>query len=178
MTTDTPRLDPGERLIWSGRPHALRYAMKKGGFVFLFGIPWTIMCAAGFPKAMAKNETGLLLVAILFTAVGFFLLSTPFWQAWRAARTRYVLTDRRAVVDTAPPFAQRLTMPLDRVSFVELRKSSSGFGDVNFKDTATAGGDGPTITREGFIAIPGAEEVEQLFRNAMARATPRTREGP
>ncbi len=110
------------------------------------------------------------LFGLLHVSVGMGMLLWPFWQGFRATRTHYVLTDRRTIIDVTAPFPRRVSIPLNQVDFVELRLRSAGLGDVLFQETKGFGHYGYSPIKDGFIAVDGAANVEQLLRTAIDRA--------
>jgi hypothetical protein len=178
MTTDISVrtwLDPGERLIWSGKPHPVRYALRASGFTFLFGIVFATISGVGTWAALrspaSASGTPFALLPFTFVLIGSALILSPFWQFWRGTRASYLITSKRAVIDIPGPFARRTSVPLDQIRFVELRRSGSGFGSVYFKETASRAGDNTHLRRDGFIAAPEADRVEQMLRRAMEQAS-------
>src|SRR5262245_29281266 len=156
-------LDSGERLLWSGRPDRASYAERKSWPTFLVGIPflafalfWTYMASNG-PMPMA-------LFGIPFIAVGLALVLSPAWHFLRARQTSYALTARRAILNTEGMMARRTSLPLSRISFVELRLPTWKFGDVVFFEVARGHYDYWADRRDGFIAIADAARVERLLR--------------
>ncbi|TVQ38064.1 MAG: hypothetical protein EA356_03350 [Geminicoccaceae bacterium] len=89
-------MQPGERLVWTGRasPHAA--ARVAGGFP-----PVAALVAIGVllwlgTKAVMHGEPLWLLVAVLL--VGTWVVTTPWRHRWRAHHLYYAVTDRRALV--------------------------------------------------------------------------------
>jgi hypothetical protein len=177
MTTDISVrtwFDPGERLIWSGKPHPVRYALRASGYTFLFGIVFTAIAGVGTWTALrspASATAPFALIPFVFVLAGSALILSPFWQLWRGTRASYAITSKRAVIDIAGPFPRRTSVPLDQIRFVELRRSGSGFGSIYFKETASRAGDNTHFLRDGFIAAPEADRVEQMLRRAMEQAS-------
>ncbi len=160
-------LDPGERLIWAGRPNALRYAFRKSTLTFLFGLlffGFSLFWVYG-----ATNQSGLpfALFGAPFVVVGLGLVLSPLWHFVRGRRAAYLLSDRRAVIDISGFLPKRISVPLSQVSFVELKSSSSGFGDVIFREIVTSSGEGSSVMRDGFMAVAEADRVERLLRTAI-----------
>jgi hypothetical protein len=174
MTIDRNLLDPGESVVWSGRPNALRYALTLSWYTFLFGIFFfgfsLVWISIAWGKA-PKDGNFFFLFGIPFVVIGAGLVLSPLWHLWRGARATYALTNRRAVTVIDGLFARRLSVPLSQIRFVDVRASVSGFGNVYFKETAVPGSEGgTTIKREGFIAIPDVPKVERLLRAEVDRA--------
>src|SRR5262249_47548939 len=93
-------LDKGEQIAWIGRPIAWRYALPYVA-VLLVGIPFTVFAlfwmgaVRGFPSAGVPVFA---LFGIPFVVVGLGMLLSPFWMLYRAGRTAYAITDRRALI--------------------------------------------------------------------------------
>lgn len=173
MTIETSALqllDSGERLIWSGRPNALRYAINKGMVPSLFGV--VFFGFAVFWTYGAAKQSGLLFMlgGIPFLIIGLGFLLTPVWPVFRGARTTYALTNRRAIVDISGAFARGLSVPINQIRFVEMKPSAKGFGNVLFREII--GTEGNSIRRDDFIAIADADSVERLLRTAIGGSTP------
>lgn len=159
-------LDKGERLLWAGNPDPLRYAVNKGatalfGILFLgFAIFWTVMAS--------KSGGYFFLWGVPFMLVGAAVVLSPAFYYWRAPMVAYVLTDRRAVIDTQGPFGSRVSVPLDQVPFVTLKHATGGIGSVMFIENTRQGRRGRSYTtQDGFVAISDAEKVERQMRDAI-----------
>jgi hypothetical protein len=176
MTIEPSLTGPGERLLWSGRPVALRYALRKSMATFLFGLVFFSFAVfwvhgAAFAECRTATDSSgfpFFLYGIPFVAIRAGMLLSPLWHFWRGQRTRYALTDERAVIDTAGPFARRVSVPLHVIRFVELR-GSTPVGDVVFQESIVSDSNGATARRDGFIAIADAARVEQLLRSTIER---------
>jgi len=180
MTIEGNLLDADETLIWSGRPHAFSYAIKKSWQLFLFGLlffgfaVFWVHGAATQGGANGPLSMPFWMFGIPFVIVGAGMVLSPLWQLFRGARTTYVLTNRRALTVSPPPFARRLSVPLNRIGFVDTRPSVTGSGDIYFKETVTSDSDGTTVRRDGFLAIPDVLQVEQMLRKAVERTATRS----
>jgi hypothetical protein len=164
-------LDPGERLIWSGKPGPLRYALNRGIFSFLFGL--VFFGFAIFWTINAADQSSALFVffgiPLLVFGLGFVL--SPIWQFIRGGRSIYALTDRRAVIDISKVFPRRVSVPLSQIRLIEVRRSATGFGDVLFREIASSVSYGNSISRDGFIAIAEVDHVDQLLRSVIEKGT-------
>src|SRR5262245_273827 len=94
MTIDPALLDPGERLLWWGRPNPLRYAQSRSGISVIAGLA-ALVFAQIWTTAVARDGNSWL-VAVFFLVACALLLS-PLWRMARAYRTIYGVTDRRAL---------------------------------------------------------------------------------
>jgi hypothetical protein len=176
MTISPGILDSGERLVWSGKPNPMGYAIYKGRWMFLIGIPffafsifWISMAATGGGKA--AQPFPFWLFGVPFIVIGAGLVLSPLWYFVRGTGTTYALTSKRAITDITGMFPLRTSIPLDQIRFVDLRQSASGAGDVLFHETTSSYGNNQSTRRDGFIAIPDARRVDQLLRSAMEKAS-------
>ena len=185
MTNDRVSLDPGEELIWSGRPDAVWFAIRRAWWPLLIAIALltisvTLSLKLGRlpspadptdPVAIARGLQGM---SASFGLIG---VLAALWLWLRALRTRYMLTNRRVVIDTAGVLPRRTSMPLEHIRFVEFRSKLLGPDDVVFNETRRPSLDGWGRRGEGFIAVPDAARVEQLIRDAIDQTlTTRARE--
>jgi hypothetical protein len=161
-------LDRGERLIWSGRPAPLGYALKKGsGFRWLFGLFFFGFSMFWIHGAL-KSDESLWLFGIPFVLIGGAMALSPAWYYLQAGRTQFALTDRRAVIDTQGFMRKRVSIPLGQVQFVELMEGAYGIGHVLFSRQVSQGPDHYAAREDGFLAITNAPEVERKLRDAIA----------
>jgi hypothetical protein len=156
---------PGEQLIWSGRPHPARYAFRKGGPSFGLGLSIVGFTLYWLQTAW-QADVQFALLGSPFLLAGLALLVAPFWHLYRATRATYALTDRQAVIDIAGPFPHRLAMPLGEIRFVERHPGMGDVGDVLFREFT-----GRARRRDGFVAVARADHVEQLLRRTIAQCT-------
>src|SRR5262249_4043304 len=176
---DPSLIDPGEQLIWQGKPYAGRYALRKAAYTFPFGIVFFGFSLAGIYSAYmaqdkATNQLGspFWLFVIPFVIIGACMVLSPAWYFFRATATTYVLTDRRAIMDISGPFPRRISVPLNQVPFVDVRSSNQGPGHVLFQEGTRYYGNGEGMTqRDGFIAIADAAKVGQMLRSAIQKST-------
>jgi hypothetical protein len=170
---DASLMDPGERLIWSGNPRPARYSIRKGGYPFLFGIllfGFSLFWIHGAYMAGSKatNPLGFQfwMFGIPFVIVGACMVLSPAWYFFRAMKTTYALTDRRAITDVSGPFPRRASVPLTQMPFVDVRTSAQGPGHVLFREALASYNKGMPQP-DGFIAVPDAARVGQMLRSAI-----------
>ena len=167
-------LDAGEHLLWSGRPQPTAYALKKATLTFLFGIPFFAFAVFWTWTALSfsagREPQYFWLFGVPFLLIGLGLLLSPLWQSAQARATTYTLTTRRAVIDTTGPLARRISVPLEQIPFIELQPGRGRPGHVLFREVAAPYRNAfPTTTKDGFIAVPDADKVERLLRDAVAK---------
>jgi hypothetical protein len=174
---DPALIDPGEQLIWSGNPYPARYALRKAAYPFLFGtvffgfsLFW--MYVAHMAEGKATNQLGFefWMFGIPFAIVGACFVLSPAWQFFRAARTTYALTNRRAIMDISGPFPRRTSVPLRQIPFVEVRASAEGPGHVLFQEPAISYYNTGMMQRDGFVAVAKAARLGQILRSAIDKS--------
>jgi hypothetical protein len=94
-------LDPGERIIWQGRPSGrLTFRGQKPGAMLVGGVFVAVslfFIAIGF----AVGSVIFVLFPMIHLSVGLALVAgQPFWRVYAHRHTWYTLTDRRAVIAT------------------------------------------------------------------------------
>jgi hypothetical protein len=174
MMTELLHTDPGERLLWSGNPAPVRYALRKASLRFLFGIfffGFSLFWIDGAYTATSKGSDPFgfpfWMFGIPFVVVGASMVLSPLWQYFRATRTSYALTDRRVIMDIAGPFPRRTSVPLNQVPFVDVRAPRNGLGHVLFQEGVASYSNRGMTQRDGFIAIGDAAQVGQMLRSAI-----------
>jgi hypothetical protein len=100
----------------------------------------------------------------LFVVLALLFLVVFVWLWLRGARMRYLLTNRRLVIDISGPFAKNISVPLEHVRFIELRSGLFGPDDLIFLET---GHRSWGFKDDGFVAIADATQVEKLLREAI-----------
>jgi hypothetical protein len=164
-------LDPGERLIWSGKPNAFRYATNKSTVIFLFGLFFFGFSVFWMYGATNQSGGSFALFGTPFVLAGAGMVLSPIWHIWRGSKATYVLTSKRVLTVFTGLFARRISVPLRQIRFIDVRPNNDGDGDIYFKETAASDGEGTTIRREGFIAIPEVDQVERLLRETIERSS-------
>jgi hypothetical protein len=180
MTIEPTLLDAGETLVWTGRPNARAYPFKKSLMTFPFGIVFFAFSlfwvrGAAAQGGMISEQLGIPFwsFGIPFVIVGAGMVLSPLWHLFQGTRTTYGLTNRRTLTVVAPPFARRLSLPLNEIRFVDVRPSSDGSGDIYFKETVTSNSDGYSVKRDGFVAVAKVAQVDQLLCKAIDRSVAR-----
>jgi hypothetical protein len=180
MTIEPSLLDPGEELIWSGRPTPIWLAIRRGWWFLLFGalLVGSYITFLVAPPAHLPTQAAARAIHTWGAIVGIGLLLFGAWLWRRGAQTTYLLTNRRVVVDTAGPMARRMSIPLEHLRFMDLRSRLFGPADLAFNETRVFGIEGWGPRREGFMALPDAAHVERMVRAAIERAFATHGRGP
>ena len=179
------RLEPGERLLWSGQPHARSYMFRGGWFLLPFSILW-FGFAIFWESAVILSGAPILfwLWGIPFLLVGVYMTVGRFWIAARAAaRTFYGVTNRRILIELGAFNRQFVSIDLLTLPYLQLNEQSSGRGTItfapggplqNFAGGAWFGGmvAGGVWSSRGnaqppaFVAIDRATEVYRIIETA------------
>lgn len=182
-----PYLQPGERVVWTGRPaQGVRLAAYDALLIPFsivwcgFAIVWEAMAVFGTfagssagPEALAATLP-IALFGVPFVLIGlYFVFGRFFADAWVRARILYVLTDRRALVLRCI-FGDRLSA-VSLAHSPGLSLSLRGTrGDVDFEPR-------PMFFRGYSMWMPsmvggtrfiGIEDAAEVFRLAQQGASP------
>lgn len=163
-------LADGEKLAWVGRPRA--------GRMILASVPMAIFGVffggfAVFWIAGASRVGGAFgLFGLPFVAVGLALVASPIWAGWKASRTCYAVTNRRAVILEPGGWdglRVRSYRPED-LGAMARNQRGDGSGDLVFEEITTyRNRGGRHVIRRGFLAIDRVRDVETLIRSALLR---------
>jgi hypothetical protein len=172
---------PGERIRWSGQP--ARGIVFTTQDLFLvpfslawcgFAIFWTVMATSGGAPIFFA------LWGLMFVAVGcYFVVGRFAIDAWLRSRTHYVVTDRRILIERAPPFSASVAIGLAQLPNLTLREGRNGRGTIRFGSSSSAFGNrsfgvwSPSLDpTPQFIAI---EDVRSVFNLIQRQADDRSR---
>ena len=179
---DTPaaalreRIEPGERLLWSGRPRRGFMLRASDAFAIPFGLLWC--CFAIFWEwsvvSSGRAPWFFELWGVPFVAVGLYLVFGRFIaDAYQRGRTVYGITDRRVVILNDGFRRTVRTLALEGLTEIELAEGRGGRGTLTFgRDTSSAYGFAlrglPTSAGAAprFEGIEDASEVLRAIRKA------------
>ena len=168
-----PELDPGERILWTGRPTPARLAIMK------YGLPIAVLfftCVWAIPSMIEEVSTGrpqsAAAIAVACALVIFFAgFSAAALGAWR---TVYAVTDRRVLVVTPPGFLQLKTSALSYPPAMITQIQRSGDdqeGDLIFVKAHAPKNlhSGLSVVQpfQGLIGIAAVRRVERLIREEL-----------
>ena len=169
-------LEPGERVLWQGRPRGgidwRRFAGQRTviGLVFMgFALFWVI-------SAFRAGASGLLgavfpLFGLPFVWLGFRIAGgEELWRAWLRRRSWYTLTDRRAMIATEA-FGRRglESWPITAQSILEFEEGPPA--TIWFAERGRRGpGQTPADRRVGFVGIDDGAQVLRMMRQVQRGA--------
>ncbi len=163
-------LDPGENIVWQGRPDGAVTLRPRNIMMLVFGLFF-----AGFALfwmlMAAQSGGGFWMFGLIHFAVGAGIIyAAVFWGAFKRRRSWYTLTDRRAMIATDLPLVgKRLkSWPITASSVLELEQGPPD--TVNFAETVKRTRNGSRVVPIGFERIEAAREVYRMMRDIQARA--------
>lgn len=129
-----------EQLLWTGQPNPVALA-RKPWYFFLFGIAFVGGPVAGMPLMVPTSPLpgplpAIIIMSILgvFLTLGFLLATLPLTFARLARKTLYAVTDRRALIFEARPFASHMVWKYGpaHAKKATIRNYNNGLGDLLF----------------------------------------------
>lgn len=167
----SPYLDRGEKLLWEGAPATGLRFRPSDIFLTLFGVFWlgfslfwTFM--AGTMGAAAGGGFSLFgLFGLPFVAVGIYLVGGRFfWDSYARSRTRYALTDRRAIIARSAAGRSLKSWPIDDETRLDYEPGPEA--TIWFAEEIKRGSKGRTYTeKKGFEYISDGDKVYRLMRD-------------
>jgi len=162
-------LDPGEQVLWQGRPDPGVTITAANMATLLFGLVF-----AGFAlfwMMMASLAGGAFwMFGLLHFTVGLCIaFGGIFWGPWRRRHTWYTLTDRRAFIARDMPIAGRTlkSYPITPETRLEFRDGTPG--SIMFDHEMRRRKNGSYKVAIGFERIEDAQEVLRRMRQVQER---------
>lgn len=170
-------LQPGETLLWVGKPSALHVMLRNRDALVTAGIA----LAALFVVLTAFPFTGIISffffgcaapwVIALFVAVPLYYIARPMLDYFTAERTIYALTDRRALI-IKPKRGGRIVETYRTSGQIERRDLGNGRGDLIFaREIDPRGRREYRVRKVGFLGVDGVREVERLMLNTLGSSS-------
>jgi hypothetical protein len=139
-TAILPNLDPGERLLWSGKPvqgirlrpadlFLIPFSLLWGGFVIF----WETMALTMIPRDAGFIGWLFPLFGLPFVGVGLYVIAGRFVVDARArARTYYGVTNQRVMIVTGGRSTRVRSVVLANVQEITLTEHANGTGNIHF----------------------------------------------
>lgn len=169
-------MEPGERLLWSGRPRRGLMLRASDVFIIPFSIFWcgfVIFWEWGVISSRAPWFFSLW--GVPFIAVGLYFVFGRFLaDAYERGRTSYAITDRRVLI-AIKGFRRRLrTLTLEGLTEIDFAEGRGGRGTLTFGRDAIGyygrwafrGWPGSGELAARFDGIENPSEVLRIIRNA------------
>lgn len=165
-------LEPGERLVWMEQP-VPRFFTAASTPTFLFAFPWTAFAvfwtvsAAEYkvPDFSQGSLDYFPLFGLPFIAIGIGLLFSPLWAYFKALKSVYAITDRRAITFEGGLATTVTSYAPERLRSLERKDRANGTGDIVFERQVIPRAKGGSYEKElGFQGLREPRKVEQLLR--------------
>jgi hypothetical protein len=172
-----PALEPGERLLWAGRPDPRRTAWAKirqaplgAAFVLLSFLVYLSFLPAigpyfGADSLLFSLRPMVLVAGSLLTFSG---MLPPMLAYRRAQRSLYAATDKRVLALTRGCSVKAVRYEDMQVPLMDLQPDGSG--DIHFNGKFRADGTEHQLRFSSFMGIKAAENVYQLLLGRMPGA--------
>jgi len=179
-------LVPGEKMLWQGAPgRGIRFRRSDfflipfGLFFFGFALFWEATALGITTGTFTDRSTNLPLMAMIFPIFGlpficagaYLVVGRFFWDAYRRKHSTYLLTNRRALIETIA-FGRKITsVTLADLPAVSLEERADGSGTVVLgEDQQTGYGDNRRVRRAPrFDFIGDAQRVYRLVEEARTK---------
>jgi hypothetical protein len=168
--TDIP--EPGEPLLWAGRPDTrLHFGIETAGTAFFGAIVIAASSGAGW---LVSSQTGGVAWPFVAGGIGFALfiiILFPLMNMLKRRKTRYAVTDRRALIRTATkrprqPDEYRLN-PDSVVTYHPGTPATIWFAEQLVRGQGHSAQGNATRINVGFERIADGETVYQLLRDVI-----------
>jgi len=169
-------LEIGESLVWVGQPLP-RFFTFESLIYLCMGIPFTTLTIffmydaedfkiPDFSEGIKfEFENIFFLFSIVFVLAGVWMLSSPLREWFKAFRTVYLITDKRAIsIESGLTTSIRNYAPT-QLKDLYRKDKRNGTGDIIITTRLRRGNDGDSWNEEiGFMNIRNPKEVEKLLR--------------
>lgn len=163
-------LDPGEDIIWQGRPDGAVTLKARNVMMLVFGIFFAGFALFWMTMA-AQSGGGFWMFGLIHFSVGLgIIFAALFWGAYRRRRSWYTLTSNRALIATGLPLLGKKleSWPITADSVLELTQGPPD--TVNFAEKTKNGNSGTYQVPIGFERIDDGRKVFRMMRDIQARA--------
>jgi hypothetical protein len=174
-------LRAGETLLWAGRPGRRGYALRAvpvcfvAAFLIAFGVFWRgqtskfLQDFGALPAETSPVFGWFPMIGVVIASAGGLLMLAPLWLAWRAGRTCYAVTNRRAIVLRRGPLGGGSVESYGgpELNRMTRRQLFGRRGDLIFEEQLISNAQGVCRRRRGFLFVDGAAEVEDLIRRTL-----------
>jgi hypothetical protein len=171
-------LDPGEKLLWAGRPAQGIVFSALDWYLIPFSVVWLGLVLHIFWQGLTKTPDPMAgLVSVLFVGLGVYLLIGRFFvDSFYRARLVYGVTDRRAIIASDVFRRSVQSIDLSSLSGLKLEERGDGSGTISFGDQPWYwyGWYGPGFQASRavgnqFFRVADVKKVYSIAREAMQR---------
>lgn len=157
-------LQPGERILWQGRPDATFTLRGHSKVLMLVGGLFSAVALVFIAVGVTQGIVAFMVFPLVHLAVGLGLLvGAPMWRSYRWRNTWYTLTDRRAIIATDhwPKGRDLRLYPLGPDT--PLAIATRPMPVVQFANVHIRTKHGTRLQPLGFERIPDAEAVFEMI---------------
>jgi hypothetical protein len=167
-------LEPGENLLWTGRPDPGRAAVQILPLE-VFGAVWTAILGywgwAAWARGAAIDPRGpdlcFPLFGLPFLLIGLAALSVPAWVYLTSRRIVYAVSNERVLVVSSGTTRVVRTLRARDIDAIQRRERPDGSGNLRLACRAAGGSAAPPRTASvTIVAIPDVRSVEHIVRSA------------
>ena len=156
-------LEPGERLLWHGRPDSNRLVRRQYLWCFFagafFGLS-LIWCWASWQQGTVLS----MFIGVAFAAMGLAVVYSKAREILNARTTRYLVTNRRAVVIAGKSDQVLESFSPSEIGAIEIRPVDDDFSDVLFnREPRLRGYRGVTTEGTGFYGLADPQQARQAL---------------
>ena len=175
------RLEPGERILWEGRPDKRRFVLgPENLYLIPFSVMWGGFAIFWEASVLAGGAPFFFwLWGIPFVLVGVYLIAGRFVvAAAQADRTHYAVTDKRVLIASGFLSTTLQELDLRTLPFLQLTEGRRGVGTISFtmptpwsvyaRSGWTGFGTGQDV---GFHSVPDAAAVYRTIQHARGEAS-------
>lgn len=156
-------LEPGERLLWHGRPDTNRLVRRQYGWCFFAGAFFGLSLIWSY-ASWQRGTAVSLFVGLLFAAAGLAVVVAKAREILLARTIRYFITDRRAAVAEGRPPTIAETYRAADIGTVEIVPVDETLSDVLFnREPRLRGYRGVTTEGTGFYGLVDAERARRAL---------------
>jgi hypothetical protein len=173
-------LDPGEKLLWAGRPIQGVVFTPPDWYLIPFSVVWLgvalIISLANLKKTPEPMGAA---VSVLFVGIGiYWLIGRFFVDSFYRARLVYGVTDRRAIIASGVFRGSVQSIDLSSLSGLKLEERGDGTGTISFGDQPGHSNyswyawSGPGLQASAgsqFFRVADVKKVYGIVREAMQR---------
>jgi len=124
-------LEPGERLLWAGRPHGGIVFRAADFFLTPFSILWTAFVFTWEYMAIRSGIIFAIIWGIPFVLIGFYVvIGRFFWDAQVRKHTVYGITDKRVIILRRFPRRKVQSVFIKDIPQLELTEKADGSGTI------------------------------------------------
>lgn len=164
-------LEPGEEIIWQGRPVPSRVISRPDKNLFGFGIGLVIIGIIWILAEMQENSPEQALKYLPFIAGCAIMAAAVIAAIYRPKRTWYSMSNRRTFIDTDIPLQKRSLKSYPLISETPLELIDEEPGTVLFSEELIDGGEGEDYWASvGFEHIPNPQHVYSLIQEIRSQA--------